>query len=137
MEAIFWKELAEAERLTGAAEGRFPWLFDWPRFRELLESDDVPDSVRQDPWLVDWKELGGKTIQSGFDRRRIKVMKLTEMEIPELEGRWICSSPFAIPLLAPPGGPLNLEVTDAVGTWVSEMGVLKCSSLGFVFVPRP
>ena len=63
-------------------------------------------------------------------------MKINEMEIPDLEGRWAGSSPFAAMLEAPAGGPLNLEVTDAVGTWVSAMGILKCSSLGFVFIPR-
>ena len=136
VDAVFWKELAAAERETDAAGKRIPWFFDWPRFRELMESENIPGSIREDPWLADWEELGSKTVQSGFDRRRIKPMKTRVIEIPGLEGRWAGSSPFAAPVEAPPGGPLRLEVTDAASAWVSAAGVLKCSSLGFVFIAR-
>ena len=134
VEAVFWRELAEAS--DSEAERRLPWHFDWIRFRELLESEDVPESVRLDPWLVDWKELGKKTVKSGFDRRRIRPRNFSGLEVPGLEGRWIGSSPFAPPLDAAEDGLLCLQVTESVATWVSSGGILKCSTLGWVYVSK-
>jgi hypothetical protein len=136
VDAVFWKELAAAERLTDAAEKRIPWFFDWPRFRELLENGNIPDSVRGDLWLADWKEVARKTVLSGLDRRRITAMKFQQIEIPDLEGSWAGSSPFAAPMDAPPGGPLCLDVTDEASTWVSSAGVLKCSAKGWVLIEK-
>ena len=133
--ALFWKELAAADRSSAAAEGRLPWYLDWPRFRELLKSETLQEAVRNDPWLADWKSIAQRTVQSGFDRRRIVPRPYFEFSIPGFEGLWIGSSPFSPPLEAPPGGPLNLKVTDQVDTWVSKEGLLKCSASGFVFVP--
>ena len=130
--AVFWKELALAERTGEAAQGRLPWYFDWPRFRELLENGDIPENVRADPWLADWKEIGGKTVASGFDRRRIAARRLSEVSVPGLEGSWVSSSPFTPPLEAPPGGPLLLQAAATPDTWVSTAGVLRCSTLGWV-----
>ena len=130
VEAVFWKEMAAA---CGSADStRLPWYFDWPRFREILGSDDIPGDVSEDLWLVDWRELGIRTVQSGFDRRRITQKKYTEITIPGLEGRWISSSPFAHPLDASPETPLCLKVTDSVNTWVSSTAILKCSTTGWV-----
>jgi hypothetical protein len=132
IDAVLWKELAAVKRQDTKDE-RFPWLFDWPRFREIMESEDISDVVRQDPWVVDWKEVGRKTVESGFDRRRIKTMKFTAIEIPLIDGRWLSSSPFA-PVLEPASGkPLALEVSDAVGVWVSAKGILKCSTSGWIY----
>ena len=136
VEAFFWKELAAAERLTDAADKRIPWYFDWPRFRELLENGKIPDSVREDLWLADWKEIARKTVLSGFDSRRITAMKFKQFIIPDLDGRWAGSSPFAPPLDIPPGSPLCLDVTDAASTWVSAKGVLKCSAQGWVLTEK-
>ena len=136
VDAVFWQELAAAESAVDADERRIPWLFDWPRFRELFESDTLPEAVRQDPWLVDWKDVSKRTIQSGFDRRRIVSRKFQEMIIPDLDGTWIGSSPFALPLEADPDGQLYLNAADTPDTWVSEIGVLKCSTLGYVFIAR-
>ena len=130
VEAYFWKELAA----NAAAMGRLPWYFDWPRFSELLESEDIPENVRLDPWLVDWRELGRKTAESGFDRRRIKSRTLREQIIPGLDGRWIGSSPFAPPLDAPEGGPLQLMAGELSDTWVSAGKILKCSASGWVLI---
>jgi hypothetical protein len=133
VDAVFWKELVGAGRQDGAKNERFPWLFDWLRFREIMQGVDIDDAVRRDPWVVDWKEVGRKTVESGFDRRRIKAMKFTEVEIPLPEGRWLSSSPFAPVLETPPDGRLTLEVTDAVGVWVSADGILKVSNSGWIF----
>jgi hypothetical protein len=138
--AVFWKELASALPAALSATGssaakRLPWYFDWPRFRELLESGNIPEAVRQDLWLADWKSIAQKTVQSGFDRRRIVSRPLTKMSVPGLNGRWAGSSPFAPPVDAPPGGPLQLMVSDIPDTWVSTLGVLKCSTAGWVRRP--
>ena len=71
VEAVFWKEMILAERPTDASAERLPWYFDWMRFRELLESENIPSNVRQNLWLADWKSIAQKTVLSGFDRRRI------------------------------------------------------------------
>ena len=136
IEAVFWKELASAERTSEASQGRFPWYFDWPRFRGLLESGDIPEEVRSDPWLVDWKEVAGKTVESGFDRRRIVSRRFTEVAVPGLGGFWVSVSPFMPPLDAPPGGPLLLMAASTPDTWVSSTGVLRCSTFGWVLHKR-
>ena len=133
VDAFFWKELAAADYSIDTAKKRLPWYFDWPRFRELLyESGNVPEPVRSDPWLPDWKSIAQKTVQSGFDRRRIVARSSTELAIPSLSGRWIGSSPFAAPIYAAPGAPLLLPATDVPDVWVSSLGVLKCSASGWV-----
>jgi len=136
VEAVFWKELAGVERAGGASLGRLPWYFDWPRFRLLLESGDIPEEIRRDPWLADWKEIAARTVGSGFDRRRIVSRRLTEVAIPGLGGLWVGASPFTPPLEAPPGGPLLLLAGAAPDTWVSSTGVLRCSTLGWVLRER-
>ena len=131
--AIFWKEMAAAERLTKTSAGRPPWFFDWLRFRELLSSDNIPAAVREDLWLPDWKSIAEKTINSGFDRRRIVSRSFSELSIPGLGGQWIGSSPFAAAFDAGDSGPLVLKVTGVPDTWVSTEGILKCASNGWVF----
>jgi hypothetical protein len=139
VDAVFWKELAAvgrqdaSDRAEPAKDGRFPWLFDWPRFREIMANEDMGDSVRHDLWVVDWKEVGRKTVESGFDRRRIKAMKSNGLEIPLPGGRWLSSSPFAPVLETPASGRLTLEVTDSVSVWVSATGILKASTSGWIY----
>jgi hypothetical protein len=135
VEAVFWKELAEAEKSSEATGKRLPWYLDWPRFRELLQNGDIPEDVREDPWLADWKDIGERTVQSGFDRRRIKSRTFAGVLIPGLSGLWIQSSPFAPSLDAGTEGPLLVQTTAAPDTWVSGTQILKCSSSGWVLVP--
>jgi hypothetical protein len=134
VDAFFWKELAAAERVTEAGERRLPWYFDWPRFRELFEGDVISEVIRNDPWLADWRDISHRTVQSGFDRRRIAARKFTEVVIPGLGGYWIGSSPFAEPLYLTPDDPLILNVSDAADTWVSSRVVLRCSTAGWVVI---
>ena len=135
--AFFWKELEAAWSSAARSSGteRLPWYFDWPRFRELLESGNIPEAVRLDPWLADWKSIAVKTVQSGFDRRRIVSRPLTEISISGLGGLWTGSSPFAPPVDAPSGGPLRLRAADVPDTWISKEGVLKCAKAGWVLRP--
>jgi len=136
VDAVFWKEIAASERVVTASDGRLPWYFDWMRFRELLESDNIPEAVRQDPWLADWRSIAQKTVQSGFDRRRIVSRSFTELSIPGFVGRWIGSSPFALPLEAESDCSLYIKASDSPDTWVSAEGILKCSVSGYVFIPK-
>jgi len=134
VDAFFWKELAAVERVTTAAEGRLPWYFDWPRFRELFAGDVLSEAIREDPWLANWRDISQRTVQSGFDRRRIAARAFTELAIPDLGGYWINSSPFAEPLEAKPGGPLIVNAANVPDTWVSSGAVLKCSTAGWVVI---
>jgi len=136
VDAFFWKKLAVAERppsMTQTEARRLPWYFDWPRFRELFAGENIPETIREDPWLADWESIAQRTVQSGFDRRRIAPRRFTELAIPGMGGRWIGSSPFAPPVDAPAHDPLILNVADTPDTWVSSGGVLKGSSAGWVW----
>jgi len=136
LDAVFWKELANAERPStpesATAARRIPWYFDWPRFRELLSGEDIPEAVRHDPWLADWKDIAQRTVNSGFDRRRIVSRRFSELEIPGLDGLWAGSSPFAPPIEAQSDSPLSISVNDTTDVWVSSGGVLKASTAGWV-----
>ena len=137
-EAVFWKELARAERPpqppSASAARRLPWYFDWPRFRELLESENISEPVRKDLWLADWGDIAQRTVNSGFDRRRITSRRYTERIIPEMGNRWISSSPFAPPLEFPPGSGLSINVTEVTDIWVSSDGILKASVSGWILL---
>lgn len=135
IDAFFWKELAAAEK--GNAGSRFPWNFDWPRFRELLASEHVSEEIRIDPWTADWRTIARKTVESGFDRRRIASRKTTEIPVPGLGVEWIGVSPFAMPVQAEPGGFLRLPVRNQIETWISSLGVLHCTGETWVFLPGP
>ena len=134
VDAFFWKELAIAERATPAAAGRIPWHFAWPRFRELLTDGNISETVRLDPWLADWRSISQRVVQSGFDRRRIVERPFTEIAIPDIEGVWVGSSPFAEPLKTEPGEPFTVNAPDVPDTWVSNEAILKCSADGWVII---
>ena len=121
VDAFFWRKLA-----AGADGSKPPWYFDWPRFRELFQGAVLDEAVCLDPWRVDWEALAVKTLESGFNRSRVKPQTVTELAIPGLGGFWIGSSPFAPPLDFPPGGPLTLPSGEAVETWASLEGILRC-----------
>ncbi|GHU64270.1 hypothetical protein FACS189447_00710 [Spirochaetia bacterium] len=138
VDAWFWQELAsgglpETSKTSGTP--RLPWLFDWPRFRELLQSSNVSEAIRSDPWTADWTSIAKKTLASGFDRRRITPRSRTEISVPGLDVPWLGSSPFAAPLTAAPGEDLRLRVCNEVETWVSTKGVIKGSKDAWIFIP--
>ena len=135
VEAIFWKELADSERTTAASQTRLPWYLDWPRFRTLLAEGNIPENVRQDLWLPDWKDIAQRTVQSGFDSRRIVSRPLSSIRIPALGGLWIGSSPFASPLYSDSENYMEISVGVITDTWISGEGILKASSSGWVFIP--
>ena len=134
VDAIFWKELAAAERTSEAAEGRLPWYLDWQRFRELLLTGNISLEVRQNPWLPDWKDIAQRTVQSGFYSSRISPRSHVEMEVEGMGGYWINSSPFVLPIDQEAGSSLILRAATEPDTWVSKDGVLRIARSGWIFM---
>jgi hypothetical protein len=150
-EAWFYRELAEARTAAGnTGEGninappfnkRRPEYFDWPRFRELMGNEAIPEAVREDPWLADWHGIAVSTVKSGFDRRRIKVQAGEELlvtrdalaEFTDPEGPFTGSSPFAKPLVPEPGAGFRFRVTAHRDTYVSPGGILRVSRKAWVY----
>jgi hypothetical protein len=149
-EAWFYRELAAArnaalaeagaggslETVTTALEKRRPEYFDWPRFRALMDSDVMPQAVRDDPWSVDWSDAAIRTIQSGFDRRRITGQAAAELLVPGQAlgaGPFAGPSPFARPLLPEPGAGYRFAVTRRSDTYVSPGGILHASEKAWVY----
>jgi hypothetical protein len=128
--------LKKAEVAGTAAGKRRPEFFDWPRFRELMGSADIPPEVRADPWRVDWDSLAARTIQSGFDRRRIQAESRLPVEalIP-CPGPWLGSSPFEEVRHWEAGERIMLEAGEAAEACVSPGGILKFSQEGVLWAP--
>ncbi|MDR2782594.1 MAG: hypothetical protein LBB48_01925 [Treponema sp.] len=138
VEAVLYAELARSASHAERDSTRQPQYFDWRRFRELLESAAIPENVRLDPWLADWKAIAEKTASSGFDRRRITAITRREIAVPALPGEiWIGTSPFAPPIAAPAETEktLVLLANDAVDTYISKEGVLRVSSSAWIWTP--
>ena len=136
VDAFFWKQISVNEEEEGrSGTPRFPWYFDWPRFRELMKSEDIPPEIRQNPWLADWSSIAQRTVESGFDRRRIRAEAMTEIIIACPGNLWASSSPFGEPVRVSPGEPLVLLVRDSPDTWISSSGLLRCNRETWIFIP--
>ncbi|MDR0553827.1 MAG: hypothetical protein LBG76_03375 [Treponema sp.] len=140
VEGSFFRAL-NAAHSTGAEDSGISPLrrgecFDWPRFRELLNSDSIPAAIREDPWLADWRSLAERTARSGFDRRRIVIQAREELAIPlPADGPWIGPSPFAAPLPWEAGNTVIAGVTGAVDTYISPGGILHCTRGAWNWIP--
>jgi hypothetical protein len=147
-EAWFYRELAAARNaVLGKAETeaggnpaafdkRRPEYFDWPRFRSLMNSDAVPAAVRDDPWSVNWQDAAIRTVQSGFDRRRILEQAAEELTAPRTalgEGPFAGPSPFAGPLFPAPDKGYRFPVSSRRDTYVSAEGILRVSGKTWVY----
>ncbi|MDR0710383.1 MAG: hypothetical protein LBF77_09985 [Spirochaetaceae bacterium] len=97
--ALARARLALGDGTTGGvspADKRRPEWFDWPRFRALLGNDGLPEEVREDPWLVDWDAVAAKTVESGWNSRRIRAVERTPFTVTiPADGPWFGTSPFA------------------------------------------
>jgi len=144
VEAFFYQRLAAgAGKTSELSTPRFPWYFDWPRFREVLQSQDIQEKLKGDPWLADWDEVALKTLRSSFDKRSIKPTAKNSLVFrdpesldspgPDIVGRWASSSPL--------GTALDIEEDQAVEvpvrveTWFSDKGLIKTSSTGWIYRP--
>jgi hypothetical protein len=143
-EAWFYHALVSALTTSNAfgngivttATGRRPDRFDWPRFRNLLRSGNVPLEIRDDPWLADWDAIAEKTIQSGFDRRRIQARSRTPLTVSvPWPGPWAGSSPFAEVYLREAGETVTVEAAEETDTLVSPGGMLRYNAKGTVRIP--
>lgn len=130
VDSVFYWELAFANSQTAS---KIPANFDWPRFRELFEADTLSEAVRLDPWLVDWRYVAEKTIESSFDRRRLVPQATVPMSIPVPAGCWYGTSPFAQPLFFAENELPVFSVCSGINVWVSGHGVLRVSGKAWVF----
>jgi len=115
-----------------AAVTRLPMNFNWPRFRRLFDDPTVNADVRADPWLTNWAGIAAKTVQTGFDKRRLVPEPRSTLTIPVNPGPWIGSSPFADPLIFETT-PVFL-VRPTADTWASKQGILRCNSEAWIFI---
>ena len=100
-----------------------------------MESEDIPGEIRQNPWLANWSSIAERTVESGFDRRRIRAETMTEIAISCPGNLWAASSPFAEPIMVSPGELLVLPVKESPDTWVSRSGMLRCHMEAWIFIP--
>ncbi|MDR0324284.1 MAG: hypothetical protein LBI12_07545 [Treponema sp.] len=129
-DTIFYWELAFFNEHNSSKN---PANFDWPRFRELFETDVLNEAVRKDPWLVDWHYVAKKTIEANFDRRRIVPQKTESLNIPAPAGLWYGNSPFAEPLCFEEGETPSFPVYPDINVWISGEGILRFSGKTWVF----
>jgi hypothetical protein len=129
-DTVFYWELAFA---NNDKEAKIPANFDWPRFRELFETKILSETVCKDPWLVDWRYVAEKTINSNFDRRRIVPQISESVNIPAGSGPWYGNSPFAEPLFFDEGETPVFPVRSGINVWISDEGILRCSGNTWVF----
>jgi hypothetical protein len=149
-DAWFYRELSAARNAAagtidvGALNKRRPEYFDWPRFRKLMDSEVIPEAVREDPWQVDWHDVAVSTVKSGFDRRRIKPLVGEELLVPgdalaktdpKPGDSFTGPSPFTKPLFPEPGAGFRFSVTVRPDTYVSAGGKLRVSRKTWVYYP--
>jgi hypothetical protein len=136
-DAVFFWEMVMAARQFEQEKGtpRLPTNFNWPRFRELFESDVLNEKLKNDPWLANWRYIAEKTVQVGFDRRRLVPEPYKEVVFPVSSGPWYGSSPFAAPLFFEEGKPIVFPVRDRENIWISREGILRCNQNAWVFIP--
>jgi hypothetical protein len=133
-DAVFYWELAYANSDNTT---RIPANFDWPGFRELFTPDLLKEAVCDDPWLVDWKYVAEKTVESGFDRRRLVPEASELVNIPVPGDTWYGTSPFAEPLSFARGEIPLFPVRPGINVWVSSEGILRCNGKAWVLSALP
>jgi len=145
VDAILYRELGFAAAADSGADRagvpRLPWNFNWPRFRGLSDDEGVNAAFRENPWLADWPGIAAKIWQSGFDKRRLVPQARKETRVPLSPdiagGPWIGTSPFAAPLVfdGVPVFPVRqaTAASPPVDTWVSERGILRCTTETWFF----
>ena len=130
LDTVFYWELALANMEKSS---KLPAYFDWPRFRELLNSETLNEAVRYDPWLADWRSIAEKTMSSNFDQRRLVPETAEFLPISVPAGIWYSSSPFSEPLRFSEEELPAFPVRSGINVWVSSDGILRCNGKAWVF----
>ena len=130
IDTVFYWELAQAGSTDNAKN---PANFDWPRFRELLKSEDLNADVSRDPWLVDWRFVAEKTVDANFDRRRLVPQSAVSMNIPVSAGPWYGTSPFAVPLSFAERETPSFQIRPGLNVWISREGILRVNGNSQIF----
>ncbi|WP_461256293.1 hypothetical protein [Treponema sp. R80B11-R83G3] len=131
-DVIFYMELALA-CANEQKPSKTPANFDWPRFRELFHDETLNKDVREDPWLVNWRQVAEKTVSANFDKRRLVPEKTESMHIPVPTGLWYGTSPFAKPLLFENDADVAFNARPGINLWVSMDGILRVNGKTWVF----
>jgi hypothetical protein len=101
-----------------------------------LRNGDIPPEIRADPWLAGWDEIAALTVQSGFDRRRIKARPREPVTVTiPCPGPWAGASPFAEVRLWEAGETVTVEAAAEADTLVSPGGMLRYNRDGVVWIP--
>jgi len=129
-DVIFYRELAIA---NDQKPSKIPANFDWPRFRELFQSNALSEAVRKDPWLVNWRSVAEKTISGNFDRRRLVPEKTESKIIPVSSGPWYGTSPFAEPLSFANNAVVTFQLRPGINLWFSSDGILRANGNIWMF----
>ncbi len=121
-------------------DGRRAKDFNWPRFHSLLEEGIGDNSLPEDLWAVDWGLFAQKTLDSGFDRRRIKAeAKTWSLNIGAAgdAGPWLSDSPFLRKLQEynPCPGDL-IGYGEGTRFWISPSQRLTGSAKGHILRER-
>jgi hypothetical protein len=136
IDAVLYQELGAQNAEVQTGTPRLPYYFNWIRFRELLTSRNINEGILKDPWSADWTAIARKTVQSGFDRRRVVPLPRKNMAIPvKHEGIWISQSPFAAPIRQNAGTDLSLQVCEQTDTYFSTVGMLRCAAGIWILTP--
>jgi hypothetical protein len=116
---------------------RHPRHFDWPRFRALLRGEDILPEIREDPWRADWRSIAVRTVQSGFDRRRIKPVEREPLRVTiPSGGPWVGSSPFTEVRYWEAGETVELEAANTVEFRLSPQGLLRYRKGIWIWIKR-
>jgi len=129
-DAVFYRELALANRQNIS---KMPAYFDWHRFRELFKSEKLNEAVRKDPWLVDWRSVAEKTVNSSFDQRRLVPQSAEFLNVPVSSGLWYGTSPFEEPLYFKNGETPVFPVRPGLNLWISAKGILRINGKTWMF----
>ena len=134
-DTVFYWELGLAALNKNPEDGsvKIPANFDWQRFRELFEQDALSESVREDPWLINWRFIAEKTIESSFDRRRLVPEAVQSVSIPVPSGPWYGTSPFAGTLQFSKNETPVFPVRTGLNVWISREGILRISGKTWIF----
>ncbi|MCL2276486.1 MAG: hypothetical protein FWC21_01175 [Treponema sp.] len=140
-DAIFYWELIFANNQN---HSRLPANFDWLRFRELFRTGSLRESVKKDPWLVNWQSAAKSTASGNFDTRRL-IPETAELKIIAFDSLiqarprdihsvlWYGASPFSDPLFFAESEPAVFPVRPGINVWISEAGILRVNGNVWVF----